>query len=128
MESIFIAIGPELISLAGTVLIALVGWGIALLRQKVKIEAGKSALDQIDQIVGTVVGNLAQTSAKALKAASKDGHLSKVEKSRLKIQAYNNAKFLISKEIGTAALKSTTELDDYVSKKIEERVLAGKGK
>lgn len=121
---ILLAIAPELIALAGTILIALATWGIALLRTKVKIEAGKSALDQIDQIVGTVVADLAQTSAKALRKASTDGHLSKTDKNQLKIKAYNNARFLISQEIKKAAIKSITCLDIYVNKKIQERVLA----
>lgn len=123
MESFLLSIAPGLITLAGTILVALAGWGIALLRQKVKSDLAKSALDQIDQIVGTVVGNVAQTSAKQLKAASKDGHLSKIDKSQLKIKAFNNAKFLISKEIKKAATKSISSLDAYVDKKIEERVL-----
>lgn len=123
MESILLNIAPELITLAGTILIALAGWGIALLRTKVKLEAGKTALDQIDQIVGTVVGNLAQTSVKALRAASEDGHLSKTDKRQLQIKAFNNAKILISKEIEKAAVKAITCLDVYVNKKIEERVL-----
>lgn len=117
---------PELITLAGTIVIGLASWGIALLRQKVKTEAAKSALDQIDQIVGTVVGNLAQTSAKELRAASKDGHLTKKDKAQLVIRAFNNANFLISKEVKRAATKSITGLEVYLNKKIEERVLAGK--
>ncbi len=127
MESILLAIGPELISLVGVALVALASWGIALLKQKVKIEAAKSALDQIDQIVGVVVGNLSQTSVKDLKIVSKDGHLTKVEKDRLKIRAFNTAKLLISQEIKKAASKGITSLEVYLTKKIEERVLTIKG-
>ena len=123
MESILLAIAPELISLVGVALVALASWGIALLKQKVKIEAAKSALDQIDQIVGVVVGNLSQTSVKDLKIVSKDGHLTKVEKDRLKIRAFNNAKLLISEAIKKAASIGITSLDVYINKKIEERVL-----
>lgn len=126
METILITIAPELITLAGTILVALATWGIALLKQKVKIETAKSALDQIDQIVGVVVGNLSQTSAKDFRKASEDGHLSKTDKTRLKIKAFNNARVLISQEIEKAAVKSITNLDIYLNKKIEERVLAGK--
>lgn len=127
MESFLIAIAPELITLAGTILIALAGWGIALLRTKVKTEAGKKALDIIDSIIRAVVGNLAQTSAKDMRVASKDGHLSKVEKQRLKIQAFHNAKLLISNKVEKAARNAITNLDVYVNKKIEDQVLDLKG-
>ena len=128
MESILIAIAPELISLLGVAVVSLAGWGIALLRQKVKIEAGKKALDIIDSIISAVVGNISQTSARAFKAASKDGHLSKTEKAQLKIKAFNNAKILISKEVEKAVVRGVANLDVYIGKKIEERVLAGKTK
>ncbi|MCK5601649.1 hypothetical protein KAR91_07270 [Candidatus Pacearchaeota archaeon] len=126
MESFLIAIAPELITLAGTILVALAGWGIALLRQKVKIEAGKKALDTIDSIISAVVGNLSQTVAKGIKAKSKDGHLPKSERATLKLKAMNEARILISKEIAKAASKAVSNVNEYVAKKIEDQVLASK--
>jgi len=126
MESFLIARAPELVTLAGTIVIALAGWGIALLRQKVKIEVGKKALDIIDSIIRAVVGNLTQTVANDIKAASKDGHLPKAERATLKLKAMNEARVLISKEITKAASKAVSNVNEYMTKKIEDQVLASK--
>ncbi len=127
METLLITLAPQLISLAGLVLAGLASWGIAILKQKVKIEAGKSALDQIDNIVGAVVGNLSQTAARGMKAAASDGHLSEAEKTKLKYQAVKETRRLISKEVEKAAGKAVASIDTYVARKIEERVLTAKG-
>lgn len=126
MEAFLIAIAPELISLLGVAVVSLAGWGIALLRKKVKIEAGKKALDIIDSIISAVVGNLTQTVAKDIKAASKDGHLPKSKRTELRVKAMDQVTFLISKEVAKAASKAVKSIDNYVNKKIEDQVLAGK--
>ena len=126
MEAFLIAIAPELISLAGVVLLALASWGIALLRQKVKIEAGKKALDIIDSIISAVVGNLSQTVAKDIKANSKDGHLPKAKRAELKLRAMQEVKILISKEVAKAASKAVDSINEYVAKRIEDQVIINK--
>jgi len=126
MEAFLIAIAPELISLAGVALVALASWGLALLRQKVRIEAGKKALDIIDSIISAVVGNLSQTVAKGIKAKSKDGHLPKPERATLKLKAMNEVRTLISKEVAKAASKAVDSVNEYVAKRIEDQVLTSK--
>lgn len=126
METLLITFAPQLISMAGLVLAGLASWGIAILKQKVNVEAGKSALDQIDNIVGTVVADLSQTTARDMKAAAKDGHLSKAEKDDLKRMALRETKILVSREVEKAAGKAVHSIDAYVTRKIEERVLASK--
>lgn len=123
MEAFLISIAPELISLLGVALAGLATWAISLLRQKVKAEVAINALDAVDSIVAAVVGNLSQTAVKEMRAASKDGHLSKEEKTKLKRFARDEAMRLISKEVAKAASNAVDSLDSYLSKRIEEQVL-----
>ncbi len=127
METLLIAAAPELITLLGVILTGLATWGIALLKQRVKAEVALTALDTVDSIISAIVGNLSQTSAKQMKAASEDGHLSKEEKTKLKRFARDEANRLISAEVVKAASSAVKSLDAYISKKIEERVGASKG-
>lgn len=126
MEAILIALAPQIIPVVGALIIGLATWGIAILKKKVKMEAGKVALDQVDQIVGTVVGNLAQTTVKTLKAATKNGRLTADKKRELKDFAVNQAKYLISTTVSKAASGAVDNLTNYINQKIEEKVLAGK--
>lgn len=126
MEAILIALAPQIIPVVGALLVGLASWGIAILKKKVKMEAGKVALDQVDQIIGTVVGNLAQTTAKGLRAAAKDGKLTSGEKKELKDFAVKHAKYLISDQVSKAASASIDDLTAYINHKVEEKVLATK--
>lgn len=126
MEAILIGLAPQLIPVFGALLIGLVSWGIAILKKKVKIEAGKSALDQVDQIVGTVVGNLAQTTVRTLKAATKNGHLTADKKREMKDFAVSQARYLISTAVSKAASGAVDNLTNYINQKVEEKVLAAK--
>jgi len=109
------------------VIIGLASWGLAIVRSKIKLEAGKTALDQIDRIIGTVVGDISQTAAEEMKRAAADGKLSTAEKQRLKDIAVNRTYDMISSEVLNAASKTVDDVGDYVNRRIEERVLAGKG-
>ena len=120
-------ISQFLIPALGVIITGLVGWGVRTLQKKTDSDLAKNALDEVDRIVGTVVGNIAQTSAKQMKAASKDGHLSDAEKTTLRGLAVRQAKYLISQEVIKAAQKSTPNIHKYIQDKIEERVGAGKG-
>ena len=127
MEAILIGAAAQyLIPLLATVITALVGWGVVMLKKKINLDVAKTALDQVDQIVGTVVGNLSQTTAKELKRLSQDGHLSKADRLNLRSTAFAQAKNLISTEVSRAAEKSVDNLGGYIREKIEEQVLAGK--
>ena len=133
MESILLAIAPELIALLGAVMAGLATWGIMLLRKKVNAEmpehtlsAANSALDLVDHAIDAIVGNLSQTVAKQIKAASKDGHLPKAKRVELKLKAMNEAKALILTEVRNIAQTGIASLDEYVAKRIEERVIANK--
>lgn len=122
MDAILTELAPQLITLAGLILIGLASWSIAILETKVKVEAGKAALDQVNQIITAVVGNLSQTVADELKEAAADGKLTKAEQARLKQKAIEDARNLLSKELTKAAQKAVSNLDTYISKKIEEQV------
>lgn len=124
IEAILISgiVSQYVIPLVGVVITGLVGYGVSLLKRKINSDMAKTALDQIDQIVGTVVGQFAQTGAKALKLASADGHLSQVDKDKLKTAALQEAKYLISTELAKAAETSVEHLDSYMFNKIEDWV------
>ena len=127
METIIIsALAQYVIPVVGAALVGLASWGLAILKGKVKIEAGKAALDQVDRIVGTVVGNISQTVAKDMKAAAADGHLSQKEKHELRRSALVQAKRLISQEVANVAKRAVPSIDEYIGKKIEEQVLRQK--
>jgi len=70
MDAIIASAAPQLVTIAGAILLGLASWGIAVLRSKCKLEAGKAALDEVDQVVKAVVGNLTQTTVKNMKAVS----------------------------------------------------------
>jgi len=126
MEAILLALAPQIVPVVGALLVGLATWGIAILKKKVKLEAGKVALDQVDQIVGTVVGNLAQTTVKKMKAATKSGRLTKEKQYELRNFAISQAKELISTEVSKAASGAVDNLANYINQKVEEKVLATK--
>ena len=123
LEGIAVTNGPGLV---GALLVGLATWGIAILKKKVNLEAGKVALDQVDQIVGTVVGNLTQTTVKKLRAATKNGRLTKEKQYELRNFAISQAKELISTEVSKAASGAVDNLTNYINQKVEEKVLAAK--
>ena len=128
MNQILTELVPQLIPLLGAIFIALASWAVAVLRNKIKMEAGKAALDEVDRAVKAVVGDLSQTMANDWKAAAADGHLSAEEKASLKSMAMEKTRKLISTEVTKASSKIVDDLGDYISKKIEEQVLAAKAK
>lgn len=119
-------ISQYVIPALGVIITGLVGWGVRTLQKKTNSDLAKNALDEVDRIVGTVVGGLAQTTAKTLRALAKDGHLSPQEKVTLKNRAYTLTKALMSDELSRVAGQAVESLDAYIDNKIEERVLAGK--
>ena len=119
-------ISQFLIPALGVIITGLVGWGVKTLQKKTNSDLAKNALDQVDQIVGTVVGSIAQTTAKTMKAATKDGHFSDLEKKQLRAGAQAQIMTLLPRELIKAVEKSINNPGSYVKNKIEERVLAGK--
>ena len=124
MEIILTGLIQQLMPVIGVALTGLVGWGIALLKKKTEADVAKNALDQVDQVVKTVVGGLAQTVANDLKAASENGKLSATDKAALKTNAINQTKLLLSDAVVTAARRTVDDLSGYISQKIETQVLA----
>src|SRR4030042_1375018 len=124
MEGFLLQLGGQLLPAIGIILIGLATWGIAILKQKTSSEIARSALGQVDQIVGVVVGKISQTAADALKSAAADGKLTDSQKSALKNVALVEIHSLLTHEVSAAAAKTVTDLQLYISQKIEERVLA----
>ena len=127
MEAILIStLAQYLIPALGVIITGLVGYGISMLKKKTNSDIAKNALDEVDRIVGAVVGSVAQVSAKRIKAAAKDGHLSQEERDSLKTGTIRQVEFLISEQVAQAAEQSVPNLNRYIQNKIEERVLAQK--
>jgi len=126
MDSILVAIAPQLATVAGVILLGLATWGIALLKSKVKFDVGKTALDEVDRAIKAVVGNLNQTVVGELKAMSADGKWTEAEKAKVKRVAINEVHTLLSTEVTASAEKIMTDLAGYITREIEKQVLASK--
>lgn len=124
LETLLISgvISQFLIPALGVIITGLVGWGVRTLQKKTNSDLAKNALDEVDRIIGTVVGSIAQTTAKKLRTLTKDGHLSDREKAGLKRQAYTLTKALMSDELSKMAGQAVESLAVYIDNKIEERV------
>lgn len=123
MEALILS---QLIPLIGMVLTGLASWALSILRSKINTDIAKSSLDQVDQVIQTVVGGLSQTMADQMREAAADGKLSDIDKRALKATAIANAKLLLTEAVIAAASRSVADLDAYIGQKIEEQVLAQK--
>lgn len=112
---------PILIQAVGVIIMALVGYGVSLLKKRTDSELGKQALDQVDQIVATVVGCLAQTTAKKMRGEG-NGKLTGGQKAELRMTALRTAKKHITSDLFFAAETQVQNLNRYMQDKIEERV------
>ena len=126
MEIILAALAQQIVPIVGTVIAGLAAWGISILKEKTKADAAKNALDQVDQVVHTVVGGLSQTVVDGLKSATQDGKLSLEDAKKIKSDAIGQTMALLSLSVITAANRSVPDLQAYIAQKIEERVLAQK--
>lgn len=124
MEILFASLLAQVvIPLAAAAISIAVGLGVKYLKGKIKLDEGKQALDALDQIVSTTVGNIAQTTAKELKQMAKKAHLSGEQGKSLKAQAIADIKTIASAELQKAASAAVADLDGYLSRKIEDTVL-----
>lgn len=126
MEAIIVLLGQQIIPIIGTALAALATWGISILKTKTSVTAAQSALDQVNQVVQTVVGGLTQTVADEMRKASSDGKLSSADAATLKSAAIERARVLLTDSVIAAAGKTIADLDGYIGQKIEEQVLSQK--
>lgn len=126
METFLIALTTQTLPLLAPVLVALAAWGVAILKKKTDSDLARNALEQVDQVVGTVVGKISQTVVQDLKAAAKDGKLTDREKSEMKRRAILGTNDLLTEAVTTAAGRAVSDLQGYIGQKIEEQVLAQK--
>jgi len=116
-------IGQLVIPSAAAAVSIAVGLGVKWLKRKVQFEEGKQALDALDQIVQTTVGNIAQTTAKEMKRTTKKANLTGSQKTSLKLIALKDVKAIASAELQRAATRTLDDLDGYIGRKIEDSVL-----
>jgi hypothetical protein len=116
-----------LIQAVSVIIMALVGYGVSILKKRTDSEVGKQALDSIDQVIGTVVGAVSQTMAKKMRKESGTGKLTDNQKAELRMTALRSAQNILAPGIMRAAeITTTTNILRYMGDKIEERVGAGK--
>jgi hypothetical protein len=124
MEALLIGAAAQyLVPLIGAVIAGAAAYGVKLLKGKIKIEEGKQALDALDGIIQTTVGNIAQTTAKEMKQTVKKAHLSASQGKTLKTQAIADIKTIASAELKKAAATAVVDLEGYIGRKIEDTVL-----
>lgn len=123
MDEVISAAASQFIPIIGAALAGLVTWGLAILKKKTNADIAKTALEQVDMVVTTVVGGLSQTVVEALKSTSENGKLTDEEKAKVKQQAVENIKFLLSESVSAAAAKTIGDLNAYITQKIEDQVL-----
>lgn len=114
----------------GSLLIALVGFGIQWLRVKTADLKWQAVLDQLEDAVDTAVAAVQQTVVDALRKAAEDGTLTDAEAKTAFAQALAQVKAIIG-EKGLAALRSgmdagKDELESYLRAKIEAAVATQK--
>ncbi len=126
MEAFLIQLGAQLLPAVGIILVALATWGVAILKKKTNSEIAKNALGSVDQIIAAVVGRISQTTADVLKVSAANGKLTDAQKMELKKIAVTQINGLLTTEVAAAAAKTVTDLQAYISQKIEEQVLAQK--
>jgi len=126
IESILAALAAQILPAVGLALVGLVTWGISLLKAKINSDLGKNALDQLNQIIAAVVGQLTQTVVEQTKASAPNGKLTDKEKRDLKNIAILQINALLTEGVTKAASVAVGDLQGYISKKIEEQVLAQK--
>jgi hypothetical protein len=126
MEVIFGVLAAQFLPALGVILIGLATWGISLLKKKTGSEIANNALDQLNQIIASVVGALTQTIVDQMKASAPDGKLTDTQKANIKKMATQEINGLVTAGVATGASQIVGDLQAYISKKIEEQVLAQK--
>lgn len=110
-----------------TLLTPLVSWGlyeaVKYIRSKTNNEAINNALTRISHTVETVVAGLTQTMAAELRALTEDGKLTKEDGESLKKLAIQAVKDQVPFAVKQIALLGITNLNDFISTKIEQAVL-----
>ena len=117
----------KVLPILGTVVLALVSWGLVELRKwvatKAKNERVNAALDHLSQAVYISVTELEQTTRKALK----DGKLNDEEKADIKNRAICAVHRRISPHVFRAAQEAVEDLDSWLNGEVEASVFEMKG-
>ena len=126
METFLVLLAAQMLPAVGVLLMGLATWGISLIKKKTDSEVAKNALNQVDRVIGAVVGQLSQTVADDLKANSRDGRLTDEQKMDLKNKAILQVNSLLTENVVIAAARTVSDLQAYINQKIEQEVLAQK--
>jgi len=126
MDTIYQEILKILIPSILTLITSFVGYALILMRRwienKLHLEHSSNSFQLMDKIVEAVVNDLEQT----VRPMLSDGKLSKVEQLKLKELALERSRKLIAPEIKDLLLTKITNLDEYLSSRIEYEILKNK--
>jgi hypothetical protein len=106
------------------VLVPLVKAGFEWLKDKTANEALLTALSEAQTVADTVIGNLQQTVVEGMKAANEDGKLTGNEAQMISQSAIEGFMADISKESLEVLSRRSSDIEAYVKRLIESRLLA----
>lgn len=126
MKMMIAGILPYIFATAGSMLTGLVPWGFALLKKYTATKTNnalvENALTRISHTVETVVAELIYAMVKSLTEKTADGRISGDDLDKIKADALTNVKELIPAAILDNARLGITDLDTWITKKINQAV------
>lgn len=125
-------LADTIIPAAGTILVALAGWVVAMINKHVTATVNnanaKAALSIITDLIETTTDSLQQTVVETAKAGLADGKLTEEERNKIKEQAVAAVMRQIPPAVKKSAELAVVSVQDYVSDSIEQAVLTRREK
>lgn len=106
------------------IITVLISWGLSILQKKVKSDEGKNAIDQINNIIDTVVTSLMQVDVSSLKKDA--GILNAGQKNLIKVKAIKSVNNLLTDGLKSTASGILGNLNSYIDNRIEKLVYDSK--
>ena len=125
-STLLAAFAGPLAQVFGTLLTALAGWGAVeatkYIRRKTSNEAVAGAMERVTLTAETVVAELSQTMVDDLRAAAKDGKLTKADAAALKELAVQRVRDRLPGDVAKLLGGVAADLTEIVGAKIEQAV------
>lgn len=118
----------EILPIVGTIVVALVGWGLTELTRWIRAKTGNerlaNAMDQLGMAVMVSVRELEQTARPLLS----DGKLTDSEKARLKAKAIETVRSRLTPAMTKELKKNLVDLNEWIGGQVEAEVMTMKSR